>query len=77
VSKTSSFHLHDAILFQALECKVYMNPKSQFDFDRLLQLHTLDKTEKDKGMSYEHCKVVDYCKEKGDDHSSNHTCLLE
>jgi hypothetical protein len=26
-------------------------------------------------MSWKFCKVVDYCKEKGDDHSSNHECL--
>jgi hypothetical protein len=34
------------------ECKVYhnvlMNTKSQVDFDRLLQLHMLGKTEEDK-----------------------------
>jgi hypothetical protein len=38
-----------------LECKVYhnvlLNTKSQVDFDRLLQLHMLDKTEEDKDMS--------------------------
>jgi hypothetical protein len=28
-------------------------------------------------MSWEYCKVVDYCKEKGDDHNSSHTSLLE
>jgi hypothetical protein len=49
-----------------VECKVYhsvlMNTKSQIDFDRLLQLHMLDKTEEDKDMSWECHKVVDYCK---------------
>jgi hypothetical protein len=38
-----------------LECKVYhnvfMNTKSQVDFDRLLQLNMLDNTEEDKDMS--------------------------
>jgi hypothetical protein len=54
-----------------------MNTKSQVDFDRLLQLHMLDKTEGNKNMSWEYFKVVDYCKEKGDDHISNHKCLEE
>jgi hypothetical protein len=30
-----------------------MNTKSQVDFDRLLQLNMLDKTEEDKDMSWE------------------------
>jgi hypothetical protein len=64
-----------------LECKVFhnilLNTKSQGDFDRLLQLHMLDNTEEDNDMSWECCKVVDYCKEKGDVNSSNHKCLVE
>jgi hypothetical protein len=64
-----------------LECKVYhntlLNTKSQFDFDRLLQLHLLDNTEKDKDMSWECYKIINYCKEKGDVISSNHMCLVE
>jgi hypothetical protein len=64
-----------------LECKVYrnvsLNTKSQVDFDRLLQLHMLDQTEEDNDMSWKCFKVVDYCKQKGDDHSSNHKCLVE
>jgi hypothetical protein len=66
-----------------VECKVYhnvlMNTKSQVDFDRLLQLHMLDKTEEDKDMSWECCKVkvVDYCKEKGDVNSSNHKINIQ
>jgi hypothetical protein len=51
-----------------LECKVYhnllLNTKSQVDFDRLLQLYMLDKTEEDNDMSWEFHKVVDYWKEK-------------
>jgi hypothetical protein len=43
-----------------VECKVYhnvlLNIKSQVDFDRLLQLHMLDKTEEDNDMSWECCK---------------------
>jgi hypothetical protein len=54
-----------------------LNTKSQVDFDHLLQLHVLDKTEEDNYMSWECCKVVDYFKEKGDDQSSNHKCLVE
>jgi hypothetical protein len=54
---------------------VFMNTKSQIDFDRLLQLHMLDKTEEDNDMSWECCKVVDYCKEKGDVRKSNHKCF--
>jgi hypothetical protein len=46
-----------------VECKVYhnvfMNTKSQVDFDRLLQLHMLDQAEEDNDMSWECCKVVD------------------
>jgi hypothetical protein len=64
-----------------LECKFYhnvlLNIKSQVDFYRLLQLHMLYKTEKDKDMSWECFKVVDYCKEKGDVNSSNHNCPVE
>jgi hypothetical protein len=64
-----------------VECKVYhnvfLNTKSQVDFDRLLQLYMLDNTEKDNDMSWECQKVVDYCKEKGDVKSSNHKCLVE
>jgi hypothetical protein len=51
-----------------LECKIYhnvlMNTKSQDDFDRLLQLHMLDKTEEDNDMSWECHKVVDYHKKR-------------
>jgi hypothetical protein len=43
---------------------VFMNAKSQIDFDRLLQLHMLDNNEEDNDMSWEFHKVVDYCKEK-------------
>jgi hypothetical protein len=64
------FPLHDAILLQGhgnsqaqdlqlgvVECKV---TKSQADFDCLLQLHLLNKTEQDNDMSWECCKIVDY-----------------
>jgi hypothetical protein len=54
-----------------------MNTKSQVNFDSLLQLHMLDKTEEDNDMSWECHKVVDYYKEKGDINSSNHKCLVE
>jgi hypothetical protein len=37
----------------------------------------LDNTEEDNDMSWECHKVVEYCKEKGDDDSSNHKCLVE
>jgi hypothetical protein len=51
-----------------MECKVYhnvfMNTKSQVDFDRLLQLHMIDNTEEDNDMSWECHKVVDYCKKE-------------
>jgi hypothetical protein len=63
------------------EFKVYhnvlMNTKSQIDFDRLMQLYMLDKTEEDNDMSWQCCKVVDYCKQKGDVNRSNHKCLVE
>jgi hypothetical protein len=54
-----------------------MNTKSDVDFDLLLQLHMLDKTKKDKDISWECHKVVEYCKEKGDVNSSNHKCLVD
>jgi hypothetical protein len=64
-----------------VECKDYHNvlfkTKSQVDFDCLLQLHIFDNIEVDKDMSWECCKVVSYCKEKGDIHNSNHKCLVE
>jgi hypothetical protein len=37
----------------------------------------LDNTEEDNDMSYEYCKLLNYCKEKGDVNSSNHKCLVE
>jgi hypothetical protein len=53
---------------------VWLNNKSQVDFDCLLQLHILDNTEEDNDMSCEFfkVKVVDHCKEIGDVNSSNH-----
>jgi hypothetical protein len=46
-----------------LEYKVYhniiLNTKSQIDFDHLLQLHMLDKTDKYKVMPWEFCKTVE------------------
>jgi hypothetical protein len=48
-----------------------LNTKYQVNFDYLIQLHMLDKIEKDKDMSCKCCKVVDYCKEKGDDHRNS------
>jgi hypothetical protein len=64
-----------------LEYKVYHNillhTKSLVDFDSLLQLHMLDNTEEDNDMSCEYCKVVEYWKEKRDNPSSNHKCLVE
>jgi hypothetical protein len=64
-----------------LGCKVYhialLNTKSLVNFDGLRQLYMLDKTQDDKNKSWERCKVVDYCKEKGYDHSSNHKCLVK
>jgi hypothetical protein len=56
---------------------VLLNTKSQVDFAFFLLLHMLDKTEEDNDMSWESYKVVDCCKEKGDDHRSNHECLVE
>jgi hypothetical protein len=37
----------------------------------------LGKIEEDKDMYWEYHKVVDYYKEKGDYHCSNHKCLVE
>jgi hypothetical protein len=54
-----------------------MNTKCQINFDCLLQLHTLDKNEKNKVMICEYFKAVEYCKEKGDDNRSNRKCLVE
>jgi hypothetical protein len=36
-----------------------------------------DQTEEDKDMSWKCHKVVDYFKEKGDNHCTNHKCLVE
>jgi hypothetical protein len=51
-----------------VECKAYhnilLNTKSQVDFDRLLQLNTLDQTEENKYMSWEFHKEIDHCKKK-------------
>jgi hypothetical protein len=49
-----------------VECKVYhnvsMNTESQVDFDSFMQLNMLDNTEEYNDMSWECCKVVDYCR---------------
>jgi hypothetical protein len=37
----------------------------------------LDNTEEDNDMSWECCKIFDYCKENGDDQNLNHKCLVE
>jgi hypothetical protein len=64
-----------------LECKVYhnvlLNTKFHVNYDCFLQLHILDNIEKDNDISWGCCKVVGYCKEKGDFNSSNHKCLVE
>jgi hypothetical protein len=36
-----------------------------------------DKSGDDKDVSWEYCKLIDNCKEKGDFNSSNHNCLVE
>jgi hypothetical protein len=54
-----------------------MNTKSQADFDCLLQLHMLDKTEEDNDMSWEFHKVVNFSNEKGDGQSLNYKYLVE
>jgi hypothetical protein len=75
--KSQAQHLQLGVV----ECKVYhnvfMNTKSQIDFDRLLQLHMLNKIEEYNDMSRECNKVVDYCNEKRDYHRSNHKCMVE
>jgi hypothetical protein len=83
VSQIHFFSLYDAILFQGhgkfqtqnMQSD-YRSVKSQVDFDRLRQLHMLDKTEEDKDMSWECCKLVEYHKQKGDDKSTNHKFLM-
>jgi hypothetical protein len=51
---------------RVVECKVYqnvlLNTESQLNFDLLFQLHMLDNTEEDNDMSWECCKVFDYCR---------------
>jgi hypothetical protein len=54
-----------------------LNTKYEVDFDHFIQLHMLDKTEEDDDLSWECCKVIGYCRQKGDDHNSNHKCLVE
>jgi hypothetical protein len=54
-----------------------MNAELHDDFDCLSLPHVLHKTKKEKDMSWECYDVVDYFKEKGDDHSSYHKCLVE
>jgi hypothetical protein len=53
-----------------------MNTISQVEFDRLLQLHMLDNTEEENYKFWDYCKVAEYGKEKGDNNSSNHKCLV-
>jgi hypothetical protein len=64
-----------------LEFKAYhnvlLNAKFQVEVDLFPQMHMLYKTEEDHDMPWECHKVVDYRKEKLDDHSSNHKCLVQ
>jgi hypothetical protein len=66
-----------------VECKVYhdflINAKYQDDFDFSGQLHSLDmmETQEEKDIYWECCKVVNFCKEIGDDNGANQTCLVE
>jgi hypothetical protein len=50
---------------------------TQVEFDCLCQLHLLDKTEKDKDISWECTMLNDYCSKKGEDNSTHHECLVE
>jgi uncharacterized paraquat-inducible protein A len=56
---------------------VLLNTKSQIDCNLLRLLHELYRTEEDNDMSWECCKLVDHCKEKGDVNSPNHKFLVE
>jgi hypothetical protein len=49
--------------------------KSQVDY-RLYPQQMLRMNVEDKDICWEYCMVVEYCKEKGDDHSANHKCLV-
>jgi hypothetical protein len=66
--------MHDTNLFQeyrkfgVLEYKVYyhilINIISQVEFDSLRQLHMLDKTEDNKDLSWECCRLFYHCKKR-------------
>jgi hypothetical protein len=60
---------------EVLETKVYhnflLNTKTKIQFAFLRQINVFEKTEEDNDMSWECHEVIDYCREKGDNHSSN------
>ena len=65
----------------ALECKVYhnvlMKSKSQIDFDRLRQIHYLDKAEEDRENSWECSKVLKHYEDRREDGNIQHNLLVE
>jgi len=65
----------------SVECKAYqsviLEPKLQCQLDHLRQMHTLDKLEDGHDRSWECIKVLKYAKERTEDGSVNHRCLVE
>ena len=85
------FPLHDVVYFKghegfndeklqlgALECKVYHNVlNSQIDFDRLRQIHYLDKAEEDRENSWKCSKILKQFEDRGEDGNIQHNLLVE
>ena len=54
-----------------------MKSKSQIDFDRLLQVHNLDKAEEDRENSWECSKVLTHYEDRGEDCNIQHNLLVD
>ena len=52
-----------------------MKSNTQIDFDRLCQIHSLDKAEEDRWNSWECFKVLKYYEDRGEDGNIQHTLL--
>ena len=56
---------------------VLMKSNSQIDFDRLRQIHYLDKAEEDRENSWECSKVLKHYEDRGEDGNIQHNLLVE
>jgi hypothetical protein len=66
---------------RSIECRAYqsvvLEPKVQYKFDHMRQLHVLDKNEGGHDRSWECIKVLKYSEERTANDNVDHRCLVE